>query len=106
MIKEEEFKLPKHWCVKWTKEVGEWYDKVRKVDGPYSNPTREWNYLKNYCVDEFITDDNPVCSGYSKYNPSLDCPEITIEQFMKYVVNEPEENYSYLILLFKRLNIT
>ena len=78
---EEEFKLPKKWCV-----LSQGKDTYKKYLQPYlekygyGNP--EWNgidYYYSYVKGKFYADNCPETRG---------CVEITFEQFIKHVLNQ------------------
>jgi len=87
-------KLPKQWCIKVEEdntpiEVLKWriYDKDRRGSGIWN--CNGWIDNTGYC---------------SSYLP-LDCDEISLNDFKRLVLNQPPDNYNYLITLLKNLNI-
>lgn len=95
--KENIFILPEKWAVKVTKEninIINDYRNSCNISGLFD--------LETYQFAEFL--------GYGIYRKSLDkgYVEITFEEFEKYVLHREilnDEDLSYLIKLFKKLNI-
>jgi hypothetical protein len=107
MNKNKTFILPKNWHIIVTEENAEDVLKWR-----FDKDNEELNKL-NYYLDKIVgvyKEGNIIEKGH---NPK-DCIktdtydfgiEITYTQFKKYVLNKQKEDYSYLIKLFKQLNI-
>jgi hypothetical protein len=90
--KEEEFVLPKKWCVKVTQENKEVLDSWRKKQPKY----KDKHSLNCYLISDPNSD-----SSYCSYNEKLPYfkfyKEITFEQFKKYVLKESTNEDSVII---------
>lgn len=104
----EKFSLPDKWCIKNCLEVGTWFDEQREIGCYVVNCLEDYIHSHNL-QDAKITDIEHPRHDYSSYAQNFireGFTEITLEQFRKYVVNTPNEDYSYLIPIFKNLHIT
>lgn len=100
----KEFVLPIQWCVQSTKETAksiyEWLDKYKEISNTtvYSAKLLEADYI--------IKIHYPPCGSKHQYDyiqPGY--TEITYNQFKKYVLNQQEEDFSYLDKLLSKWNI-
>ena len=108
----EKFSLPDKWCIKNYLEVGEWFNK-QMGEKCLSYEANFEEYLHSYNeMDGSIVNKTGDYKRFSYFRAvplgefDKNFTEITLEQFRKYVVNIPQEDYSYLIPIFKNLHIT
>ena len=96
----EKFILPDKWCIKVTNANKVILENWR-TDGSLGP--------RDYDKEPFFYLHTPMHerNGYNQQRRYLSYTEITLEQFIKYVTNTvKEEDYSYLIPIFKNLQIT
>lgn len=111
-VLKETFILPDKWCIKNCLEVGEWFNKqMGEKCHSYETNFEEYLHSHNTLNGSIIhkTGNYTAFSYFRATSPGKfdkDFTEITLEQFRKYVANTFQEDYSYLIPIFKNLHIT
>lgn len=88
--------LPERWKIKLTESnldtVGKFYDSICSVStNCYSNGSNSGKFLCSHNNNDnaFILDKGEMSNGrhYANFCTSEDIPEITTEQFIKYIIN-------------------
>ena len=90
-IIKDEFVLPEKWCIKHSKEVGQWFDNFYYPDGDIVYQDTNYKYLHYPKAQSAMY--NSILNGYT---------EITFDQFKKYVLKESIEKWSvgsYVVFL-------
>ncbi len=92
----DKFIFPEKWCVLTTPDT-------RKIVNTYINSKGYNSELK----DDYYIHYPFYKGGFgSAYNEILEhYTQISFDQFEKYILKKPEENYSYLIQLLNNINI-
>jgi len=87
--------LPKHWCVKFTKENKEVFR---------NNAFKPVVYVDGVIGRYFCGDDR----RFKYHSATVYGEEITFEEFTHFILKEksPTENYKYLTTFLRKLNIT
>ncbi len=88
-------KLPEQWCIR--------VEQNNKPEEVY-----EWRKSLNrtfYNADKWKTSGYINEIGSHSYDNYINRTELTLNDFKKLVLNQPPDNYNYLITLLKKLNI-
>lgn len=100
--------IPEKWVVKIPQkglnDVTEWFNENSQNR---AKDYHTYDGFLHYPMFEALGNPNNLC--HQDHDIQEGYTQITIDQFRKYIVNKetpPVDNYSYLIPLFKQLNIT